>query len=53
VLRANPGVKVLFVSGYALDPAHRQLEAPLLPKPFAPDQLVEAVKRLIESAVIA
>jgi signal transduction histidine kinase len=42
----RPGLKVLFVSGYA-PPAG--LGDPFLPKPFTPNELLEAVRRVIVS----
>jgi DNA-binding NtrC family response regulator len=40
-----PGIGVLFVSGF--DSHHLVLKGPLLPKPFLPAQLVDAVGRLL------
>jgi len=49
----HPGVPVLFVSGYAEDAAENRLALStgreLLGKPFRPQQLVEHVRRLLES----
>lgn len=45
--RACPTTRVLFVSGYPEDPDHRPFPAPLLRKPFSPDQLLEAVAGLL------
>jgi hypothetical protein len=42
----RPGLKVLFVSGYA-PPAG--LGEPFLPKPFTPNELLDAVRRVIVS----
>ena len=50
MLRASPGTRVLFVSGYPSDPDHGPLIGPLLKKPFSPDQLVQAVAELLGSA---
>ncbi len=43
----RPATRVLFVSGYIEDPEHRRLNGPMLKKPFAPAQLVAAVRRLL------
>jgi two-component system, cell cycle sensor histidine kinase and response regulator CckA len=42
----RPGIKVLFMSGYAADalPDHGGATAPLLPKPFGPDDLARAIR---------
>lgn len=50
MLRASPGTRVLFVSGYPADPDYGPLIGPLLQKPFSPDQLVQAVAQLLASA---
>ncbi len=47
-----PSLKVLFMSGYSADLAGKQLELGIgegfLPKPFTPDQLLEAVRRCLD-----
>ena len=43
VLGASPGTRLLFVSGYPEDPDHPVPAAPLLRKPFTPEQLLHAV----------
>ena len=44
----NPGLKIIFVSGYAEDAFHKSLpeneQIAFLPKPFTLKQLVAAVK---------
>jgi two-component system, cell cycle sensor histidine kinase and response regulator CckA len=45
VVRRWPNIQILFVSGF--DSEHLELTAPLLPKPFSPAQLVDAVGRLL------
>lgn len=45
-----PATRVLFVSGY--DPDQATLRAPLLRKPFSPDQLVESVRQLFPASGI-
>lgn len=45
--RACPTTRVLFVSGYPEDPDHQLFPAPLLRKPFSPDQLLGAVAGLL------
>lgn len=45
IVRERPIVRVLFVSGY--DPEHLELSAPLLRKPFSPNQLLEAVEAVL------
>lgn len=47
MLRASPGTRVLFVSGYPADPDHGPLLGPLLRKPFSPDQLTQAVAAIL------
>lgn len=42
---AGANVPVLFISGYAQEPA--ELPGPILPKPFTPETLVDTVKRLL------
>jgi signal transduction histidine kinase len=50
-LRLRPGIRVLFMSGYAPDPEHRALfannGAAFLQKPFTPEQLAAKVAALI------
>ena len=42
-----PGIPVLFVTGYAPDGQYGHLPGPVLTKPFDPEDLTEAVSRLI------
>jgi CheY-like chemotaxis protein len=42
-----PGIPVLFVTGYAPAAQYRHLPGPVLTKPFDPEDLTEAVSRLI------
>jgi len=49
VAHLRPGTRILFVSGW--DANHLVLNAPLLPKPFSPGQLVEAVQGLLRPGV--
>jgi two-component system, cell cycle sensor histidine kinase and response regulator CckA len=48
----RPGTKVLYISGYTRDVALRRgildRTAAFLPKPFMPDQLADALRRLID-----
>jgi signal transduction histidine kinase len=46
VREKRPGIKILFMSGYAADalPAHGGAAGPLLPKPFGPDDLARAIR---------
>ena len=47
----RPGLKVLYMSGYAPDPRHRALfasdRAAFLPKPFTPDELTARLNELV------
>jgi two-component system cell cycle sensor histidine kinase/response regulator CckA len=48
----RPGTPALFISGYALpaeEPELQQLLQAFLPKPFAPDQLLAAVRELLRT----
>jgi two-component system cell cycle sensor histidine kinase/response regulator CckA len=47
MLRVSPATRVLFVSGYPEDPDHRPFPAPLLRKPFSPEQLIQAVAEVL------
>jgi nitrogen-specific signal transduction histidine kinase/CheY-like chemotaxis protein len=51
----NPGLKVLFLSGYANDPAFRKAVSTtavdFLQKPFAPQELAQRVRRLLDEVV--
>jgi DNA-binding NtrC family response regulator len=51
MLRANPALCVLAASGYPVDMTAMSAEAPgrvaFLPKPFAPEMLASAVRRLL------
>jgi two-component system cell cycle sensor histidine kinase/response regulator CckA len=49
VAHLQPSTRILFVSGW--DANHLVLSAPLLPKPFSPGQLVEAVQGLLRTGV--
>ncbi|HYM34841.1 MAG TPA: ATP-binding protein [Steroidobacteraceae bacterium] len=53
-LKLRPGVRVLFMSGYAPDPEHRALfagsGAAFLQKPFTPEQLATKVTALLRAA---
>src|SRR5215831_596078 len=50
-LKLRPDLRVLFMSGYAPDPAHRALfaenEAAFLQKPFTPEQLAAKIASLL------
>jgi two-component system, cell cycle sensor histidine kinase and response regulator CckA len=48
--QASPSTRVLFVSGYPEDPDHAPFPAPLLRKPFTPEQLVRAVAQVLAPA---
>jgi DNA-binding NtrC family response regulator len=39
----DPGKKILMMSGRVHSDAERKIDCPFLPKPFRPDQLIEAV----------
>ena len=51
--KENPQLKVIFMSGYSAEIAGRQLELKLgenfLQKPFSPDQLLETIRRSLDS----
>lgn len=47
-----PSTRILFVTGFLEDSDSRRLAGPLLHKPFSPEQLVEAVKRLLQPAAV-
>jgi CheY-like chemotaxis protein len=50
----QPGVKVLFVSGYSREVAAPELDgAPFLQKPFTPDALLRKIREVIERTVDA
>jgi signal transduction histidine kinase len=53
-LKLRPGIRVLFMSGYAPDPEHRALfannGAAFLQKPFTPEQLAAKVGALLAAA---
>ena len=53
MIRAQwPGIPVLFVTGYTLVSRYGHLPGPVLTKPFKPEELTEAVSRLLpESSV--
>jgi two-component system, cell cycle sensor histidine kinase and response regulator CckA len=51
LVRARPALPVLFVSGYAAQPTGEPLlpdGVPLLPKPFTPEDLLRAVRRVLD-----
>jgi CheY-like chemotaxis protein len=50
IAEEHPTLPVLFVSGYHQDLQHRSLPGPLLPKPFSPEQLLQAVEALLTHA---
>jgi hypothetical protein len=48
-----PELRVLFTSGYAAEPGGEPLvpgDAPFLPKPFAPDELLRKVREVLDAA---
>ena len=51
ILRANPSLRVVAASGYAMDTSAVEAAAPgrvaVLQKPFAPEMLVAAVRRML------
>jgi two-component system cell cycle sensor histidine kinase/response regulator CckA len=50
VAHQQPGIRILFVSGFLEDAGDRQLDRPILRKPFPPAALVVAVGRLMAEA---
>ncbi len=51
--KSRPGLAVLFMSGYAAHPSGEQLlpdGAPLLAKPFTPDDLLRSVRAILDGA---
>jgi len=54
VRRGRPELKVLYISGYTKDLDGRtrggELDAPLLPKPFSPEQLAATVRDMLGAA---
>jgi CheY-like chemotaxis protein len=53
IRKAKPGVRVLFASGYGAEELSARFlsdaDAPLLAKPFGPDQLLRTVRALLDS----
>jgi nitrogen-specific signal transduction histidine kinase len=51
--RRRPGLRVLFMSGYAAQHSGEPLlphDAPFLPKPFAPEELLRRVREVLDGA---
>jgi hypothetical protein len=49
LVELRPQIKVLFVSGYAPDARVSESGAPLLRKPFRPDELAQRVRELLQA----
>jgi two-component system, cell cycle sensor histidine kinase and response regulator CckA len=49
--KERPGLKVIFISSYAVDQAERnQSHDPVLPKPFSLEYLTETVRKCLDTA---
>jgi len=55
IMEMNPGVRALFISGYAVDPSARGEVLPdgtlFLPKPVAPGELLRSIRLLLDGQV--
>jgi signal transduction histidine kinase len=53
IVRARPGIRLLFISGYAPDSAFRkgifEQTAAFLPKPFLPEELARKVREVLDA----